>query len=93
MDADRITALVEALENVTLHLIAAESLLSAGGKKAAWSDKVFAIMLDDCRKSIEVGRAALAHPALVGTPKAQSATDLSQEKPGNKGQVKRSKKV
>ena len=40
-------------------LAAAISLLERGGKKAAASDKMFAIMLDDYRKSLDRARAAL----------------------------------
>lgn len=53
-------ALIEALKNVTAHLIAAHSLLQRGGKKAAASDKIFNIMLADYEKSFEVGRTAIA---------------------------------
>ena len=52
--------LLEALKSVTVHLIAAHSLLRHGGKKAAASDKIFTIMLNDYEKSFEVGRAAIA---------------------------------
>lgn len=52
----------EALKNVTVHLIAAHSLLDRGGKKAAASDTIFKMMLDDYANSIEVGRAALKEP-------------------------------
>jgi hypothetical protein len=53
-------SMYEALKDVTVSLIAAVSLLERGGKKAAGSDKMFSIMLDDYRKSIEAGRAALS---------------------------------
>jgi hypothetical protein len=52
-------ALLEALRNVTVHLIAAHSLLHRGGKKAAASDAMFSMMLADYEKSFEVGRAAI----------------------------------
>lgn len=58
--------LIEALKNVTVHLVAAHSLLQRGGKKAAASDKIFNIMLADYEKSFEVGRAAITkHSAEV----------------------------
>lgn len=43
-------------------LAAAISLLANGGKKAAASDKMFDIMLNDYNKSLEHLRAALSHP-------------------------------
>ena len=52
--------LLEALKDVTVHLIAAHSLLQSGGKKAASSNTVFSMMLADYEKSFEVGRAAIA---------------------------------
>lgn len=52
--------LVEAFSNVLAHLVAAHSLLQRGGKKAAPSDTIFMMMLKDCEKSIDEGRAALA---------------------------------
>ena len=55
-----IAELVGVLGNVTAHLIAAHSLLSRGGKKAAASHTVFKIMLQDYEKSFEAGRKALA---------------------------------
>jgi hypothetical protein len=55
-----IAELVGVLGNVTAHLIAAHSLLSSGGKKAAASDTIFKIMLQDYEKSFEAGRKALA---------------------------------
>lgn len=58
--ADIANELVEALKNTTAHLVAAHSLLQGGGKKAAASNAMFEIMLNDYEKSIEVGRAALA---------------------------------
>lgn len=56
---DVVLELVEALKNTTAHLIAAHNLLQHGGKKAAASNTMFEIMLNDYEKSIEVGRAAL----------------------------------
>ena len=55
-----VAELVGVLGNVTAHLVAAHSLLSRGGKKAAASDTVFKIMLQDYEKSFEAGRKALA---------------------------------
>lgn len=52
--------LLGALRNVTVHLIAAHSLLQRGGKKAAASNTIFSMMLADYEKSFEVGRAAVA---------------------------------
>lgn len=52
-------ALLEVLRNVTVHLIAAHSLLHRGGKEAAASDAMFSMMLADYEKSFEVGRAAI----------------------------------
>ena len=52
--------LLDALKKVTVHLIAAHSLLQNGGKKAAASDKIFKIMLSDYEKAFEVGREAIA---------------------------------
>lgn len=40
-------------------LVAAVSLLERGGKKAAFSDNGFKLMMNDCRNSINAGRAAL----------------------------------
>lgn len=54
----KVQELVKALKDVTVHLIAAHSLLGSGGKKAAGSDKMFAVMLSDYEKSFEIGRAA-----------------------------------
>ena len=54
-----IAELVGVLGNVTAHLVAAHSLLSRGGKKAAASDTIFKIMLQDYEKSFEAGRKAL----------------------------------
>ena len=51
--------LLDALKKVTVHLIAAHSLLQSGGKKAAASDKIFKIMLSDYEKAFEVGREAI----------------------------------
>ena len=58
--ADLVDELVEALKNTTAHLIAAHNLLQHGGKKAAPSNTMLEIMLNDYEKSIEVARAALA---------------------------------
>ncbi len=55
-----IAELVGVLGNVTTHLVAAHSLLSRGGKKAAASDTIFKIMLQDYEKSFEAGRKTLA---------------------------------
>lgn len=52
--------MLEALKKVTVHLIAAHSLLSSGGKKAAASDKIFEHMLADYEKAFELGRATIA---------------------------------
>lgn len=51
-----IAELVGVLGDVTAHLVAAHSLLSRGGKKAAASDTIFKIMLQDYEKSFEAGR-------------------------------------
>jgi hypothetical protein len=51
-----IEQLREALKTVTVNLIACHSLLGAGGKRAAGSDKMFEIMMSDYAKAIEVGR-------------------------------------
>ena len=56
----RVAVLREALVSPTVHLLAAISLLEKGGKKAAPSDKMFEIMLDDYRRSVEEARAAHA---------------------------------
>ena len=55
-------ALREALKDVTVHLIAAHSLLAKSSKKAAPSDKMFDQMLRDYKRAFERGRAALATP-------------------------------
>jgi len=52
--------LLEALKNVTVHLIAAHSLLKQGGKKATASDTMFNTMLSDYEKSFEDGHSAIA---------------------------------
>lgn len=57
--ADRIEALEEALSGTTASLVAAISLLERGEKKAAPSNTMFAVMLDDYRKAVEVARKAL----------------------------------
>jgi hypothetical protein len=54
------TALVEALGSTTVSLIAAIDLLKGGGKKIAPSNKMFAQMLRDYEKSVNVGKEALA---------------------------------
>lgn len=54
-DAER-----EVCVGLLANLNAAVSLLERGGKKAAASDKMFEIMLDDYRKSIEAGRQMIA---------------------------------
>ena len=58
----RVRELEAALTDNAAHLAAAISLLERGGKaakKAAASDKMFDIMLNDYRKSLERARAAL----------------------------------
>ena len=57
--ADERDELREALRNVTVNLMAAHSLLKAGGKKAAASDKMFEQMLKDYEGSFEAARAIL----------------------------------
>ncbi len=52
--------LLEALTGATAALVAAHSLLVRGGKKAAPSNKMFAQMLMDYQKSIDISRAAIA---------------------------------
>ena len=63
VDPDRLTAerdaFREALCDAAAHLAAAISLLERGGKKGAPSDKMFAMMLDDYRKSSDRARTAL----------------------------------
>lgn len=54
-----IESTIEALSTTTAHLFAAISLLENGGRKAASSNKIFLVMLDDYRKAAEVGRKAL----------------------------------
>ena len=59
----RVRELEAALTDNAAHLAAAISLLERGGKaakKAAASDKMFDIMLNDYHKSLERARAALA---------------------------------
>ncbi len=46
----------EIVKDLLVHLIAATSLLERGGRKAAASDKMFAAMLSDYKKSIARGR-------------------------------------
>jgi hypothetical protein len=60
----------EVLMDVTAHLVAAVSLLEGGGKKSAWSDKVFYQMIEDYKASIERGRAFLAAPSPAEPPAA-----------------------
>lgn len=57
--AAEVLRLREVLLDAAVSLVAAVSLLERGGKKAAPSDKMFAVMLDDYRASIERARAAL----------------------------------
>ena len=57
--ADRIAQLEDALIDAGASLAAAISLLERGGKKAAASDKMFAVMLSDYQKSMDRARAAL----------------------------------
>jgi hypothetical protein len=57
--ADRIEQLEDALIDAGASLAAAISLLERGGKKAAASDKMFAVMLSDYQKSMDRARAAL----------------------------------
>lgn len=47
--------LISVLKQVTSHLFAAHSLLKSGGKKAAGSDKMFYMMLDDYEKTYNLG--------------------------------------
>lgn len=56
----RLKAVTEALEDATAHLVAATSLARDGGRKAAASNKIFHIMLDDYEKSADRARQALA---------------------------------
>lgn len=49
--------LLESFKEVLAYLVAATSLLKAGGKKAAPSNKMFDIMVADYEKAIEAGRA------------------------------------
>jgi hypothetical protein len=60
----------EVLVRVMASLAAAISLLERGGKKAAPSDKMFALMLDDYRKSLEVARAYLASCTPTQSPES-----------------------
>lgn len=53
-------ACVGALKRTLVHLVAAHSLLKDGGKSAAISDKGFAVMLADYKRSIDFGRETLA---------------------------------
>lgn len=54
-----IAELLDALSSTTGALVAAIYLLEHGGKKAAPSNKMFAQMLVDYKKSAEEGRAAI----------------------------------
>lgn len=49
----------DVLMDVLAHLVAAVSLLEAGGKKAAPSNKMYAQMLKDYKASIARGRSYL----------------------------------
>ena len=72
----RVRELEAALTDNAAHLAAAISLLERGGKaakKAAASDKMFDIMLNDYRKSMERARAALA--ALPAPPEEADDSD------------------
>jgi hypothetical protein len=51
--------LVEALEDVTAHLVGAHELIQNGGEKAAPSNTMFMQMLKDYEKAIDTGRTAL----------------------------------
>lgn len=57
---------LEALKDVTAHLVAAHSLLSKSPKTAAPSDRMFDQMLLDYEKSIERGRAAISRTNTKG---------------------------
>lgn len=57
--AELVKALEEAATDALASLVAAVSLLERGGKRAAPSDKMFAVMLADYNASIERTRAAL----------------------------------
>lgn len=58
MTQERIKSLEDVLLHVTAHLLAAISLLerTPKAKKAAPSDTMFNMMLDDYRKSAELGK-------------------------------------
>lgn len=64
-DNDRLTAerdeLLKACKKVTVNLMAAISLLENSTKTAAPSDKMFDIMLNDYRRAVEIGRAAVGY--------------------------------
>lgn len=51
---------IKALRDVTVHLVAARSLLSRSPKTAAASDRMFNMMLADYQKSIDRARKALS---------------------------------
>lgn len=63
---DEKAKLREALIDMTSCLVAAVSLLERGGKKAAPSDKMFAIMLEDYRASVD--RAAAVYEETDNAP-------------------------
>lgn len=62
------TEVLSALKDVTASLVAAHSLLERGGKKAAPSDKMFAVMLSDYAKSIERARLTIQRAQEGRTP-------------------------
>lgn len=62
MSAERIKELEEALIKTGASLAAAISLLEHGGRKAAASDKMFEIMLEDYRAALSEARALLKEP-------------------------------
>jgi hypothetical protein len=67
----------EVAPDTLANLVAATSLLECGGKKAAPSDKIFALMLKDYGAAIERARAALAQDAAHPSPEeAPGHTDL-----------------
>lgn len=57
--AAEIERLRRVVVDVTANLVAAVSLLECGGKEAAPSDKMFGVMIDDYKKSVERARAAI----------------------------------
>jgi hypothetical protein len=60
METDSGPELLEALKNVTAHLVAAHFRLRDVGGKLAESNDIFKIMLKSYEKSIEVGHRAIA---------------------------------